>query len=108
MVTIDSRPALLPLELKQLVTTNANKLSRFQFQPFIPQPGTSSDYASWWPSVFHKAFPHPSDYYLSKLVGSGQSRLANPPRPVTTKAVPSTGTKPSAKSTLLTSQGKHR
>ena len=30
----DTRPELLPLEMKQLVITNNNKLSRFHFEPF--------------------------------------------------------------------------
>ena len=46
------RPSLVPLELKQLVTTNNNKLVQFQFKPFMVNLGTISAYLDWWVSIF--------------------------------------------------------
>ena len=68
MAYTNDRPSLLPLELKQLVTTNNNKLAQFQFKPFVVNLGTILAYSDWWVSVFNRAFPRQPDNYLSKLI----------------------------------------
>ena len=85
VVTSDDRLSLLPLAMKQLVITNRNKFARFQFQPFVVNPRTIPDYQDWWKSVFDKAFPSPSDHYLSKLIGGSHGKPSQPPRPAIIK-----------------------
>ena len=64
----DTKPALLPLEMKQLVITNNSRLAQFHFEPFVVNPGTVPAYVDWWTTVFYRAFPQASYHYLFKLI----------------------------------------
>ena len=107
VVGLEERPSFYPLEIDKLVATNNNKLSQFQFKPFVVSLEATLEYAKWWRSIFTRAFTSSTEYYLSKLVGGSHGKSVQPPRPITSKVAIQTSSKPACKSNSITIKSKY-